>query len=88
MRLKYLSDHQRWTIIDALHTAAEQYGEDALRIYANPRVTEQFKIRCREARELPIWSHRLRISSFISTGRDVCMSGYGSLRHPGIAFAK
>ena len=52
MRLKYLSDHQRWTIIDALHTAAEQYGEDALRIYANPRVTEQFKIRCREAREL------------------------------------
>ncbi|HEY8275850.1 MAG TPA: hypothetical protein VIG52_02515 [Methyloceanibacter sp.] len=52
MQRKSLSDHQRWTIIDALHTAAEQYREDALRLYPNPRVSEQFDKQCREAREL------------------------------------
>ena len=49
-----LTDHQQWTIINALYTAADQYSGDATRtkFYAPPSVTEQFQTQAREAREL------------------------------------
>jgi hypothetical protein len=50
-----LTDHQRWTIIHALYTAAEQYTAEAARIdnlLVDPSITEQFNTKASEAREL------------------------------------
>ena len=54
MQLRSLTEHQRWTVISAMYTAAEQYRQNALRIAgaADPHVVEQFQTQCREAREL------------------------------------
>lgn len=54
MQQKSLTEHQRWAVINAMYTAAEQYHQNALRIVseADTRVVEQFQTQCREAREL------------------------------------
>ena len=52
--MRTLTDRQRWTIIDALYTAAAQYSEDAIRCAdkADAGVAAQFSAQCRAAREL------------------------------------
>ena len=56
MQRKSLTDHQRWTIINALYTAAEQYSGDAARIAdnyrADPNIAQLFKTQAKEARAL------------------------------------
>ena len=49
-----LTEDMRWTIINALRTAAETYAADANKI-TTPRVKDQFRKQARQARELAHW---------------------------------